>query len=208
MQGLAIANICPDKVTSSSPLHQPFNILRLPPACNATSRYFHLPLHYEGHKITIHVSLHKANLNAINVSAPDFHIWQHFSSNWTTTHLQRLTDIPAIPVTWLYKHMVDQGEPILLFEVNRDTEEEPFLTWKLLVHPGTYIGTIGMTFFVCIGVFCLKRFWCRPTTQMCCPYSSVTLWHVILDDNVEVAPIYRSRGTVEKPIRSHENYGL
>ena len=47
MQGSAIKMICPDKVTRSSPFQMPFHILRLPPACSATLRYFHLPPHYE-----------------------------------------------------------------------------------------------------------------------------------------------------------------
>ena len=38
-----ITMICPDKVTRSSPLQQPFHILRLPHICSATSRYFHFP---------------------------------------------------------------------------------------------------------------------------------------------------------------------
>ena len=75
MQGLAIAMTCPDKVTSSSPLQQPFHILRLPLTFRATSGYFHLPPHYKDQMMAIHVSLDKANLNAVNISAPDFYIW-------------------------------------------------------------------------------------------------------------------------------------
>ena len=41
--GSAIMIICPDKVTSIASLQQPFHILRLSPACSATSKYFHLP---------------------------------------------------------------------------------------------------------------------------------------------------------------------
>ena len=90
MQGLDITMICPDKVRSLSLLRQLFHILRLPPACSATSRYFHLLPHYEDHMMTIHVSPNKANLNTINVPTPDFHIWQHFSSNWTTAYIWKL----------------------------------------------------------------------------------------------------------------------
>ena len=75
MQGSAMTVICPDKVTSSSLFQQPFHVLKLPLACSATSRYFHLPLHYDDHMMTIHISLNKANLNAMNISKPDFHIW-------------------------------------------------------------------------------------------------------------------------------------
>ena len=69
--------------------------------------------------MTIYVCLDKANLNAINISTPDFCIWQHFCSNWTTTHLQKLADVPEIPVVHLY--MMDQGEPTVLVEINRNT---------------------------------------------------------------------------------------
>ena len=106
MQGSAITMICPDIVTSSSPFQHPFHILRLPQICSATPRYFHLPPPYEDHMMTIHVSLNKANLNAINLTTPNFHIWQHFGSNWTTAYIQKLVDIPEIPImqlisTWL-----------------------------------------------------------------------------------------------------------
>ena len=80
--GSTIMIICPDKATSTVPLQQPFHILRLSPACSATSRYFHLPPLYEDHTIMMNVSLDTANINAINISTLDFRIWQHFSSNW------------------------------------------------------------------------------------------------------------------------------
>ena len=41
---------------------------------------------------------------------PYFHVWQHFDSNWTTTHMQKLTDVPEVPVTQLYKHMIGQNK--------------------------------------------------------------------------------------------------
>ena len=86
-QESAITMICSDKVTSSSLFHQAFHILKLPPACSATSRHLHLPPHYEDHVVTMHISLDNANLNTINVSTLDFDIWQHFDSNWTTAHM-------------------------------------------------------------------------------------------------------------------------
>ena len=42
----------------------------------------------------MNVSLDTANINAINIPTPDFRIWQHFNSNWTTSHLQKLADVP------------------------------------------------------------------------------------------------------------------
>ena len=155
-QGSAITMICTDKVTCSSLFQQPLYILKLPPAYRDTSRHFHLPPLYEDHTVTMHVSLDRVNLNTINISTLDFHIWQHFDSNWTTVHMQKMADVPEVPVAQLYKHMIGQNEPIPLFEINRHMEEGPSLTWKLLAHTRTYIGTISMTLIVCIGLYCLK----------------------------------------------------
>ena len=63
--------ICPDKVTSIIPLQQPFHILRLSPACNVISIYFHLPPSYEDHTIMMDVSLDTTTINAINISTLD-----------------------------------------------------------------------------------------------------------------------------------------
>ena len=49
---------------------------------------------------------------------PDFHIWKHFGSNWTTAHIQKLVDVPEIPIIQFYKHMIGHSEPILPFEIN------------------------------------------------------------------------------------------
>ena len=145
MQGSATETICPDKGLGSSLLH----ILRLPSACSATLRYFHLPPHYEDHTKTVHLSLDKANLNTINISALDFHIQQHFSSYWTAIPLWKLVDILEIPVEQFCKHMIDQDGSTLPFEINRDMKQESYFTWKHLAHPGTYIWTISMVFIAC-----------------------------------------------------------
>ena len=147
--------ICPDKVTSTVPLQQPFHILRLSPACSATSRYFHLPPHYEDYTMMMNVSLDTANINVVNISTPDFGIWQHLNSNWTTSHLQKLTNVPEAPVTQLYKHMITTSEPVHSFSI-KDDDKDPTLIWTILTHPGTYIETIGTIFTVCVGVHSFK----------------------------------------------------
>ena len=86
-----------------------------------------------------------------------------FSSNWTPPHLQKLADVPEVPVTQLYRNMINASEPIHSFTI-KDNEEDPSLIWTILMHPRTYIGTIGMIFAVCIGVYCFKRLWIRPYT--------------------------------------------
>ena len=67
--GSAIMIICPDKATSTVPLHQIFHILRLSPACNATSRCFHLPPSYKDHTIVMNVSLNTAYINVCNIQS-------------------------------------------------------------------------------------------------------------------------------------------
>ena len=104
-----------------------------------------------------------ANINAINISTLDFRKWQHFSINWTSPHLQKLANVPEVPVAQLYEHMIDTSEPVHSFTI-KDDDEDPSLIWTILMHPGTYVGTIGMIFTVCIGVYCFKRLWIRPAT--------------------------------------------
>ena len=176
--------ICPDEATSTVPLHQPFHILRLSPPCSPTSRYFHLPLHYEDHTIMMNVSLDTSNINAINISTVEFRIWQHFHSNWTSSHLKKLSNVPEVPVTQLYKHTINTNEPLHSFTI-KDDDEDQFLMWTILMHPGTSLGTIGMIFAVCIGVYCFKRFWIRPATPRQSPFSAVLLQQAIMDDDVE-----------------------
>ena len=60
----------------------------------------------------MNVSLDTTNINAINISTPDFRIWQHLYSNVTTPHLQKLTNVPEVPVTQLYKHVTNTNEPV------------------------------------------------------------------------------------------------
>ena len=66
------------------------------------------------------------------------------------------------------------------------------------MHPGKYMGTIGMIFAVCIGIYSVKRYWFRSATPRHQPYSQVSPQNAIVDDTVEVAPIFKSRGTVEE----------
>ena len=49
--------------------------------------------------MVMNVSLDTAKINTLNISTLDFRIWQHFSRNWTQTHLQKLTNVPEVPVS-------------------------------------------------------------------------------------------------------------
>ena len=146
--GSTVTKICPDEATSTEHPQQPFHILRLSPANSSTTRYFHLSLHYEDHSMVMNVSLDTADINAVNISTLDFRIWQHFSSNWTPPHLQKLTNVPEVPVTQLYSGMINTSEPIHSFTI-KDDDEGSSLIRTILKHPGTYIGTICEDFSFC-----------------------------------------------------------
>ena len=72
----------------------------------------------------MNVSLDTANINVVNISTLDFRIWQHFSSNWTPPHLQKLATVPEVPVIQLYKHLIDTSEPVHSFTV-KDDDKDP-----------------------------------------------------------------------------------
>ena len=98
--------ICTDNMKSLLLFPQPFHILRLPPACSATSRHFQLSPHYEYHVITMHVSLDRANINTINISMTNLCIWQVL-----------IATVPQDLITQLSKHMISHSKPILPFEI-------------------------------------------------------------------------------------------
>ena len=133
--GSARTVICPDKATSTIYLQQPFHILRLSPACSATSRHFHLHTCYEDNSMVMNVSVDTSNINVSNISTLDFRIWQHFSSSWTPPYLQKLANVPEVPATQLYRDMINTSEPIHSFTI-KDDDEDPSLIWIILKHPG------------------------------------------------------------------------
>ena len=120
------------------------------------------------------VSLDTTNINAINISTLDFRTWQHFNSNWTSPHLHKLANVPKVPIVQLNIHMINTSEPVHSFTIKHG-DKDPSLILTILIHPGAHIGTIGMIFAVCIGVYCFKRFWIKPATPRHQPFSPVSL---------------------------------
>ena len=107
--------ICPEEAPRFIKTQTPIHILHLPPVCSTTSQHFHLSPHYETHELTINISLNAANLNVINISSPEFRIWQHLESHWHRTQFYHLVNIPSASIDQLYKHMVSSNRPITLF---------------------------------------------------------------------------------------------
>ena len=147
-----------------------------------------------------------ANLHMINISAHKFCIWQHLGNNRSDMQLQHLTTIPSIPVHKIYQHLLNSTKPNVPFTTESSGNTDSI--WTLFTHPGIYISAIGLLIPVGTGLFCCYFFWCRPARLACQPLQQGNTWYTIVDDNVEVAPIYRCNGKAPQPTRPHKNYGL
>ena len=149
-----------------------------------------------------------ANLHMINILAQDFPIWKHLGNNRSDVQLQHLKTIPSIPVHKIYQHLLNNTLPIMPFDMNKDSTEHTGSIWTLFSHPGIYITAIGLLIPVGLGLICCYFFWCWPARLACQPLQPGNMQYTIVDDNVEVAPIYRCDGMVPQPTRPHENNGL
>ena len=86
----AITLICQGETTKFITIKKPIHVLQLSPACSATSSNFLLPPHYESPTLEVNISLDMANLNTINISSLDFHIWQHLEKHQNESQLQHI----------------------------------------------------------------------------------------------------------------------
>ena len=150
--------ICPEKPMEIIPIQQPIYVLKLPMACSATSSNFYLPLRYETPTLDINISLNMANLYMLNISAQNFHIWQHLGSNRSDMQLQHLTTIPSVPVHKIYQHLLNSTMPVMPF--NMESSGNTDSLWTLFTHAGIYVSAIGLLIPVGIGLFCCYFFWC------------------------------------------------
>ena len=198
--------ICPEKTMETIPIQKPIYILKLPMACSATSSNFYLLPRYETPTLDVNISLKMANLYMINILAQDFCIWQHLGSNRSDMQLQHLTTIPSIPVHKIYQHLLNSTLPIIPFDI--ESTENTDSIWTLFAHLGIYVSAIGSLIPVGIGLFYCYFFWCQPAKLECQPLQPGNMPYTIVDDNVEVAPIYRCNGKESQPTRPCENHGL
>ena len=140
----AIMIICPDEALRFIPTQTAIHILCLPPAFSAMSQHFHLPPCYETHQLTINISLNTVNLNVMNVSSPQFRIWQHLEDHWNGTQLHHLVNISSAPIDHLYKHMVSSNRPITPFVSTSESVDDTASLWTLFSYTGIYITAIGL----------------------------------------------------------------
>ena len=200
--------ICPEKAMETIIIQKPVHILKLPMACSATSPNFYLPPRYETLTLDVNISLNMANLHMINVLAQHFSIWKHLGDNRSDVQLQCLTTIPLIPVHKIYQHLLNTTLPIMSFDMDKESTEHTGSIWTLFLHPGIYVTAIGLLIPAGLGLFCCHFFWCWPARLVYQPLQPGNMWYTIVDDDVEVAPIYRCNGKDSQPTRPHENLGL
>ena len=100
--------------------------------------FIYLP-HYEPTTVAINISLEVTKLNMINISALDFHIWQHLENHQNETQLQHLASIPLVPVNQLYKHMTSGIKPITPFTSPEESMGDTVSIWTLSSHMGVYM---------------------------------------------------------------------
>ena len=129
---IRVTLICPNQAPKSIKVQKPIHILCLPPAYSATSQHFHLPPRFENHQMKINISLNTANLNTMNISSPEFWVWQHLEDHWNKTQLHKLADIHTVPVAHLCKHMIDNNRPIHPFNIADESTDDTGSIWTLI----------------------------------------------------------------------------
>ena len=96
--------------------------------------------------------------NVVNISAPEFRIWQHLEHHWNRTLLYHLVNIPSVPIDKLYKQMVNRNGPINPFLSTDESIGETVSIWTLFSHAGVYVTAIGLLIPAGLGIFCCYFF--------------------------------------------------
>ena len=149
-----------------------------------------------------------ANLNMVNISSLDFHLWHHLKDHWKETQLHHLCSMPLIPIMQLYKHMISGNEPITPFTSPTELIDNTASIWMLFSHTGVYVMAIGSHRPAGLGIFWCYFFWCQLARLVYQPLQSGSIWYTIVDDDVETAPFYRCDSKVKQPTRPCENHDL
>ena len=141
----------PGKAMTFIKVEKPIHILRIPPACSATSSHIYQPPTYQNSNLEVNISLDVANLNMINISSLDFCIWQHLKGQRNKTHLQHLPTIPLIPVSKIYQHIISGTQHLIPFKSANELTGDTDLIWDSVFtyrnicysHRITYTSRIG-----------------------------------------------------------------
>ena len=133
-------------------------------ACSATSANFYLPPRYETPTLNVNVSLDRANIHAINITALHFCVWQHMGRDHSDMDLQHLATLPSIPIHKIYEQLLNSSQHLTPFNVKPSEDSDTL--WSLFSHPGIYVSALGSVLPVGIVLFSCYYFWCQPATSV------------------------------------------
>ena len=193
--------ICPTRPATSIHISPPIQVLRLEPACTATSQHFHLPPKYEDTHVTMNLSIYNANLDIINISSALFRITQHIPSVQQQEMLERLAALPPVPIKRITME--------LMGEVLQETllNDKPY--W---LHPSFLMGCIGFVVSIMSTVACIAKkkvaAWKPPALSGFLSLCRKDKNNTKMDDEDMDRPIYRPSGIIPTVIRPQESHGL
>ena len=181
--------ICPTKLTMSVHISPPIHVLRLEPACSATSQHFHLPLKYKDtHMI-------------INISSTLFRITQHIPLVQQQETLEKLAALPPVPIKRITKELIG--------EVLQETLLRDKLFW---LRPSFLIGCIRFVVTIMSTVACIvkKRVaaWKLPALTGFLSICRKDKNNTKMNDKDMDGPIYQPSGIILTGIRPQESHGL
>ena len=197
----SVTVICPTKPTMSVQISLPIHVLRLEPACSATSQHFHLPPKYEDSHVTMNLSIYNANLDIINISSALFRITQHIPSVQQQDMLEKLAALPPVPIKRITKE--------LMGEVLQETllSDNPF--W---LRPSFLMGCIRFIVSIMSTVACIvkKRVaaWKPPALTGFLSLCRKDKNNTKMDDEDMDGPVYRPSGIIPTVIRPQESHIL
>ena len=199
-QQLPVTVICPTRPATSIYISPPIHVLRLEPACSATSQHFHLPRKYEDTHVTMNLSIYNANLDIINISSALFRITQHIPSVQQQETLEKLAVLPPVPIKRITMEL--KGE-VLQETLSKD---KPF--W---LRPSFLMGCIGFIASIMSTVACITKkvaAWKPPALTGFLSLCRKDKNNTKMDDEDMDRPIYRPSGFIPTLIRPQESHGL
>ena len=175
----------------------PIHVLKLEPACSATSQHFHLPPKYEDTHVMMNLSIYNANLDIIDISSALFRITQHIPSVQQQEKLEKLAALPIKRIT------------MELIEVLQETvsSDKPF--W---LRPSFLMGCIRFVASIMSTVACIAKkkvaAWKPPALTGFLSLCRKDKNNTKMDDEDMDGPIYRPSGIIPTVIRPQESHGL
>ena len=193
--------ICPTKPAALIHISLPIHVLKLEPACSATSQHFHLPPKYEDTHVTMNFSIYNTNLDVIDISSASFRIIQHIPSVQQDEILEKLAAPPPVPIKRITME--------LMGEVLQETlsSDKPF--W---LRPSFMMGCIRFVASIISTVACITKkkvaAWKPPTLTGFLSLCRKDKNNTRMDDEDMDGPIYCPSGIIPTVIRPQESHGL